>query len=132
MGTRSFGCPAAGLSLCLNPAMCQRGSVSRQNQEKSRCERPCDSMLADLLAGIVPEAKPCARVRQCGMPKSRTDRTLGGRSLLLIPELDTQMLPNALLRTRIRHHAAIHDFTELEHGIPIRYCQRELHMLLDQ
>ena len=57
---------------------------------------------------------------------------LGGRSLLLIPELDTQMLPNALLRTRIRHHAAIHDFTELEHGIPIRYCQRELHMLLDQ
>ena len=96
MGTRSFGCPAAGLSLCLIRPVCQRGSVSRQNQEKSRCERPWQ------------------------------------RSLLLIPELDTQMLPNALLSARIRHHTAIHDFTELEHGIAIRYCQRELHMLLDQ
>src|SRR4051794_13096232 len=46
--------------------------------------------------------------------------------------LHTQMLANTFLGARIRHHPAVHDFTELEHSVAIRYCQGELHVLLDQ
>jgi len=47
-------------------------------------------------------------------------------------ELHTQMIPNAPLRTGIGHHAAVHDLAQLQHGIAIRYRERELYMLFDQ